>query len=311
MARSALRRLALVVFGIVVALVAIEATLQVGAWYLRWRGRPEPTAWGVGARRVVCLGDSNTYGLYLQRPQAYPAQVQQRWDARPSLPRVEILNLGVPGTNSSKLRKNFDRILHSLAPDVALIMIGANDSWTVPVPLGEGVTTPLQRLWSRSRVFRLLYMMRRAVVNRRLDVSVEFVPPGQPRPKGAVRVGDEEIDLAYTAQTPEWAEWPQALRDNLDAMLAMARADGVQPVLVTYPSEYLMYEAANAVMRSAARDSRTPLIDVAAAMRARCPQGGCAELFLPDHHATARGNEIVADAVVNGLAAVLDGRKGG
>ncbi len=306
--RSVATKIGLVVFGLAAALIATELVLQTGAWYLRLRGQTA-AQWTGGSRRVICVGDSNTYGLWLERSQAYPAQLQQRWDAQAGLPPIEVLNLGVPGTNSSKLRKGFDQILHSFAPDLILIMIGGNDSWTVPVQLEDSSETALQRWWSRSRVFRLLYMVRRAVLNRNPPVSVEFVPPGQPRPKGVVHVGDEEIDLAFTERGSEPADWAITLRANLDAMIARARAHGAEPVLVTYPSKYLQYGTANAAMRATARKTGTPLLDVAAAMAAACPNEDCPDLLLPDYHATARGNEIVSETVARGLRTMLDGKR--
>ena len=301
------RRIGLVALGIVLALLVSEALLQAGAWVVRLRGEPAATASG-GRRRIICIGDSNTYGLYLERTQAYPAVLQQRWNAEPGLGTAEILNLGVPGTNSSKLRSNLPRLLHAFQPDAVLIMIGANDAWTVPVPLEEGVATRAQWLWSRSRVFRLLYMLRRAVQDRRADVSVDFVPPGQPQPaKGVVRIGDEEIDLGYTGRAAGAAGWPDELRTNLQAMLDQVRGAAARPILVTYPSGYDVYGSANQVIRAVAAASGTALIDPAAALGAACPTGACPELFLPDHHATARGNEIVADTVLRGLTAAPPG----
>lgn len=296
-----LRRCALVVLGILFALVLGEALLQAGAWVVRLRGQPPPT-WSGGSRRIICVGDSNTYGLYLPRTQAYPAALQRRWNARPELAAAEILNLGVPGTNSSKLRGNLGHLLDALAPDVVLIMIGANDAWTMPAPINEA-TTGAQWLWSHSRVYRLLYMVDRALHDRRLGVSVEYVPGGRPKPaKGVVRIGEEEIDLGLTRGAAPPDNWPRILEQNLVAMVEQVRGAAAQPVLVTYPSEYDVYAPANQAIRAAAAASHTPLVDAAAALRAACPSGACPDLFLRDYHATARGNELVADAVVRTLA---------
>jgi lysophospholipase L1-like esterase len=129
--RTLLTRLGLIGTGVLLSLILSEGLLQTGAWIVRLRTAPEPI-WTGTNRHVLCLGDSNTYGLFLERSEAYPAVLQQLWNERPSLGTAEILNLGVPGTNSSKLRSLIDRILWALAPDTVLIMIGANDAWTMP-----------------------------------------------------------------------------------------------------------------------------------------------------------------------------------
>lgn len=297
--RAVVTKVGLVAFGLVAALITAEFVLQAGAWCLRLRDQPA-AQWTAAGRRVICLGDSHTYGLWLERPQAYPAQLQRLWDAERDLPSIEVLNLGVPGLNSSRLLKSFDQILRDLAPALVLIMIGVNDGWTAPVSLEDSSETTAQRWWNHSRVFRLLYMMRRAVLNRSPQVSLDD-------PRGVLHVGDEQIDV-FTERGAVPSDWPIALRANLEAMIARARTHGAEPVLLTYPSDYLMLETANAVIRDAARETHIALIDVYAAMTAACPSGDCPDLLLPDYHATAHGNEIVSETVARGIRTVLDGR---
>jgi lysophospholipase L1-like esterase len=90
-----LTRIGLIGFGIFAALAAAEAVLQTGAAVVRGLGRPEPS-WTSSGRRVLCVGDSNTYGLHLERSDAYPAVLQRRWSEQPGHAPVEVLNLGVP-----------------------------------------------------------------------------------------------------------------------------------------------------------------------------------------------------------------------
>ena len=74
---SGAKRLALVGVGLLVALVAFELVLQAGA-FLLWRFAPrEEVAAARGDERVVlCVGDSNTYGVGASdAEQAYPAVV--------------------------------------------------------------------------------------------------------------------------------------------------------------------------------------------------------------------------------------------
>jgi lysophospholipase L1-like esterase len=293
-----LLRIGLVVFGLLLALLVAEVLLQVGARAVRVRSDAVGARLAAG-RRVICLGDSNTYGLFLPRAQAFPAVLQRRWDADGDLPPIEVLNLGVPGTNSSKLRVRLPEILDAFQADVVLLMIGVNDAWTVPVPIGQAAPPSLlQRLWSGSRVFRLLYMGARAIANRRETVAVEFTPPGVPGARGHVRVGDQDIDLTFTERTSRPpAEWKRALRDNLIAMRGEVTAAGAVPILLTYPSSEQLYGQANEVIRAVAAETGTPLIDVAAALQDACRTSRCDDLFLRDLHASASGNEIVAATV--------------
>src|SRR4029077_20414011 len=67
---------ALVLFGIFAGLLAIELFLQTGAALVRVTGRTRPSAVGTRHRRFLCLGDSNTYGVYVDERQAYPQVVE-------------------------------------------------------------------------------------------------------------------------------------------------------------------------------------------------------------------------------------------
>src|SRR5262249_49751859 len=119
----------------------------------------------LGHRRIVTIGDSNTYGVWLtDRSQAYPSVLEELWNATPGAPPLEVINLGYPGTNSSVARNILREALVELRPDLVTVMIGTNDWWTVVVPLQvpDWRTTLWNRLWRWSRVYRLLFMIRRA-----------------------------------------------------------------------------------------------------------------------------------------------------
>src|SRR5262245_14874294 len=127
------KRLALAPIGLLLALLILEGGLQIGAFFLKRSKRGElPVAWVTGNLRVLCLGDSNTYGLWLEQreKEAYPQQLEALWNARVAAPKLEVLNLGFPGTNSSRLVRDVPRLLETLHPDVLILMVGVNDFWT-------------------------------------------------------------------------------------------------------------------------------------------------------------------------------------
>jgi hypothetical protein len=97
--RAMLSRVALLIGGTIVGLLLLEALLQAAALYTAVTRPRAAGQWLRGDQRIVCLGDSNTYGFFLERPaeEAYPHQVQERWNARPGAAPIEVLNLGVPG----------------------------------------------------------------------------------------------------------------------------------------------------------------------------------------------------------------------
>jgi hypothetical protein len=244
----------------------------------------------------MCVGDSNVYGVWMRRDQAWPSQLERIWNAAfPERP-VEVLNLGFPGLNSSKLRKSFRGLVMELQPSLVLVMVGSNDMNSVPVPVDSDESVSLRYvLWQHSRVFRFLYMLVTSV--RRSDVQVD-INYRLPTRRGVARVGDTELDLAGTDRTSAGLpNWHVELAKNLRAMAADAAAVGAAFVVLTYASHQSLYGSANQVLTQI----DLPRIGVDEAFARVCPSGACPELFLGDQHPTAQGYGLVAAVVLAGL----------
>lgn len=293
------RRLAVfagtVLFGVMAGLVVAEVGLQIGAVYIRRTEQAAPAAWQSNRRRVICLGDSNVYGIWMERNQTWPYQLEQIWNAAAPDQPVEVLNLGFPGLNSSKMRKNFRGLLAALRPSVVLVLVGSNDINSVPVPIDDGGGDGSLRyaLWQRSRVFRLLYMLATGVREQAVQIKVDYT--AQKR-EGVVRVGGAEFDLAGTDRMDSrlLGNWHFELEKNLRAMAADAEAAGAAFVVLTYPSSQTLYRTANTVLVTMAG---LRLIDLGEAFGRVCPSGECPELFLVDQHPTAAGYQLAAAVI--------------
>lgn len=145
---------------LLLVLIALEVLLQIGAVVVKentWRAK---TQWLTGDMRVLALGDSNTYGLYLPAQDSYPAQLETQWNTQhPDLP-IEMINLGYPGTNSFRLLANLPEILDTFKPDLVLLMIGFNDFWTpAETPTSTEELSWIEKIQYRSRIYKLAYML--------------------------------------------------------------------------------------------------------------------------------------------------------
>jgi hypothetical protein len=317
--RALLSRILLVLLGVWLSLLVIEVVLRVGALFIA-PSVVEASPW-LGKWRMLCLGDSNTYGLYVDKSQAYPQVFERLWNANPGTDSVEVLNLGFPSTNSSQLAKNIRRMLWTFRPDVVTVMIGANDRWTVPETAAASPNR-LDRLaaalWKVSRAYRFLYMVRQAFQNRRLDVSAD-PSSGIEQGHGTARYGKDAFELGWTKMPPGGMRGLQPaveLERNLRNLAAQAAEFGARLVLLTYPADSGFYGWANDVTRNTAKAAAIPLIDVAAALKPACPvvpgsgllagpNGQCAELF-PDQHPTVLGHEEVAQILTQRLLPALE-----
>src|SRR5262245_10283725 len=147
---------------VLVYLLVAEAGLQIAAFFVRRATRAElPAAWLTGNLRVLCLGDSHTYGLWVERSQAYPPQLEALWNQRGQSPKLQVLNAGVPGTTSSRLLRELPGLLETFDPDTLIILVGGNDFWTLPTPLeDEPAARPREGFLKRhSLLYRLYYLL--------------------------------------------------------------------------------------------------------------------------------------------------------
>jgi lysophospholipase L1-like esterase len=306
-------RLALIPAGVILGLLLLEALLQVGALAVHASGWRAPATWLTGNRRVLCLGDSNTYGLYLSdRAQAYPQTFERLWNATAGAAHIEVLNLGYPGTNSSRLRRDLPRMLETFAPDLVILMVGSNDYWTAPVDVGPSpgaVTRFLQGVKRASRVYQLAYMLRRALSSDQLEVAYD--PRANGGAVGTARFGAAEFSLGYEKASREPPHYREHLDANLRALVDEVRRFGATPVLMTYASRQWNYGEASQVIRSVARDTGTRLVDAADAVAVACPSEPCPTYLYGDHHPTAQGYRLMAEALARELTTeIAEGHSG-
>ncbi len=94
-----------------------------------FRGPELPGPKAAGARRVVVLGDSFTWGYGVRERQAYPARLERRLNppAGGQGVRVEVVNLGLPGAGPLDYLYHLEHTALPLAPDVVVVGVFAND----------------------------------------------------------------------------------------------------------------------------------------------------------------------------------------
>jgi len=93
-----------------------------------FRGGPLPGAKPAGVYRIVVLGDSFTFGFGVRERQAWPARLAALLNARTGgASRVEVVNLGVPGTGPRDYLWHLAHTGLALQPDLVVIGFFAND----------------------------------------------------------------------------------------------------------------------------------------------------------------------------------------
>ena len=294
-AREVAGRAALLAGGVAASLLLLEVVLQVGAFFVRATGSELASTWVTGNLRVLCLGDSNTFGLHLRgirETHSYPAQLESLWNGSGGQPPLEVLNFGIPGMNSSAIRRDLPDLLRRLVPDFVILMVGANDTWTEPAeldPSRDRDDAVLRWLVRNSRVHRLYSLLRRRLDPLEMTVELQHASRTPRRGKG-------------DGPPPEGGERkerrPPTLLANLEAVAHATTEAGARLLLMTYPTDVKVYGFANRSIRRVAIRSDTPLIDLRAAFRPLCPRTACRDLLFRDGHPNARGYALVAETIV-------------
>jgi len=279
--RTFVQRALLVGFGLVLALVLLEGVLRLAAAVLparlqravtRAERPPEP-----GEVRILCSGDSHTYGVGVTPEESYPAQLEDVLRKRGV--RARVVNAGVPGQNSTQLREQLPEKLAEYQPHIVLVWVGANNQWA---PMDEDTAQPSTRFRDRFRVTRLV----RLLFTKTEGVSGDF---------------RRELDdaLAKVGETPELRGRPgtrqlrsvemtaDLTRQDLDPIIAEVRQAGAVPMLLTYPVTLgpLLLAIDRAIVDGGAAH-QIRVIDLRVMARRHTPR--IPKLLLPDMHPAPR-----------------------
>jgi hypothetical protein len=312
--RKAAVATALVGFGLCLGLVGLEVILRLAGPFLRppLRGFDDAAKQvRPGTLRVLCVGDSHTYGLWVHPEQSYPSRL--RAEMSHSAEEVVVLNAGVPGMNSSQLRQAIPSLVESFAPDVVLVMIGVADGWNLAALNAEdfhGWRWYLHGggLWDRSRVVKLarLIYFNLTYKSRRTRADVAVVPESPSNWNDwKIQTGGHEIAVSHNAHFSDPLSDRQILRRVLRRDLAVitsaVQARGAKVVLMTYASDGFIYGDTNAVIREFAQEMGVPLIDLGMRLRWWSAPPGRALAFFPDMHPRAVGYKLIARVVAGTL----------
>jgi lysophospholipase L1-like esterase len=289
-----MRRVGAVVGSLLLGLLLFELTLQLLAlaaplfFDRAWTSRPRDGQ----TFRILCLGDSHTYGWEVGRDETWPARLEQLLDADGGATRFEVVNLGVPASNSWQMATRLPGYLERYGPDLVIVTTGGNDAGNLAGRAqsdGDPVD-PLHRALMHLRTYRMLVL---ALHQRRL---VRAPRPGQPElvlgvPGGGaeLRNGDvvDRFRHAVEAGAPlDRDEHARRLRRNLEEIVRVAGEYGVPVVLASYTHSLATQGVANEVMREVPGALFVPqdVADLEPRLRALGPEERERGLFFSDLH---------------------------
>jgi lysophospholipase L1-like esterase len=248
-----------------------------------------------GTKRVLALGDSQTYGEGLDVGDTWPKQLERRLSEAPASLRWEVINAGISGTDTWQHERILDRLAASYDFDVAVLGFYVNDV----TPIYE---TSAARTRTNTAAKRAIYVLKRSALFslfwgayqslvRGADVATAERQILDGTPSERVRAGWEQVDRSIGAM--------KARCDQAGARLVVAvlprrdQVQGAQPA-----------RAYDRRIAEIAQQHGIAVIDLLDPLRAAYAQHG-ERLFLSfDGHNSAVANRVVSDQLAESLRAI-------
>ena len=311
--REFLARAGLVLVGLAAALGLLEVGLQAASMFFHARVAPVSD---VGRHTVLTLGDSHTYGLNVEESDSYPGRLAALLEAR-AAGRYAVVNLGLPGTNSSEIVTRLPDWLARFSPRDVVVCVGVNNIWNRSDADAVGNVPALVRALDGLRLVRFWRLLRDRFRARRHD-GTTLRPDVERRvlEKGAVEFRD-----AGTGNLLIRHEGSPFNRRPLEEALAVLRRDlrrihelvterGSRLALLTY-AEFPVGErmswgqrnqvAVNEELRRFAVERDVLLIDAGARVGQLLADGASASTYFdPDaSHLNVTGYAVVSALVAD------------
>ncbi len=299
MTRRFAGRAALVLFGLCLPLCIAEIALQLSSRLYRGMmlaTRAEAIDLSPATRRVLCVGDSNTFGVRVAPQDSYPGQLGAMWKecARHSsdsggaeaVNTWQVLNRGIPGQNTAQIRASLPELLEWSKPAVVIVLAGINNTWNQATALED------RSLIERSRLVRLAKL---AWNNWRAGGR-----DGATAGRGEAEVAAVARLAANDVLTEE--QLVSRTVDDLVAIAAASRESGATPVFMTYPGRHPHARPLNDAARAAAARAGVTLVDHDAAFAGYVAKYGYASILFEDSHPAEAGYRLMARDIVSALS---------
>jgi len=171
-----------------------------------------------GQQRIICMGDSTTFGWSIYREDAFPEVLGKLLNQDKLNGRFEVINAGVPGYSSFQGLILLKRVILELKPDFVTICFGSNDNMQNQeltedkkvYEFNNSLQGRLRELLAHSKIYILL---------ENVIVSLqEKISTGKERAAGTgkVRVPVEDFE------------------ENIREMIRILRGNEIRPVIINH-----------------------------------------------------------------------------
>lgn len=156
--------------------------------------------------RIVVLGDSIAFGVFVEQEDIFPSVLQRRMNKGRYRQKVEVINASLSGRDTWEEYALLKYKIIPLAPDLILLQICLNDSFQLPFPRKD----------AQIGLFNDLVWYRYSSLLRLLDQKITGFKKVHIRWLKKIGIYEERIHFGLPHKdmidvTPRWEEWSNIL----------------------------------------------------------------------------------------------------
>ena len=154
---------------ILIIIVSIELLLQVfsALYYSVKSDSVEIFENNANELRILCLGESTTYGSGAINGYDYPALLQNvlNSDKTKSDKTIKVFNVGLPGTSSSEIIRHFTYQVKKFKPHIIITLFGSNDfgqyldGVNSLLPVNSSFIISFQKVLFKIKIYQFIKLM--------------------------------------------------------------------------------------------------------------------------------------------------------
>jgi lysophospholipase L1-like esterase len=238
-----------------------------------YRGKAVPVKKPKGTIRILCLGNSTTFGIGLTQEESYPYLLEKMLNVLLPNHTFEVINGGVPSTNSIEAKRRYQVKFIHYDPDIIL--------WRTDFRLTDNLYLPQITFWDKA-----FFKIKKAIAKSCL-VNILMLP---------LKTG------TYFDYPTRKLTTPKGIRSNYDLVKILAHKQGARII----PIDYLSLDLTTNRIKSPVFERFSiylPTEDnyiktLPAFINSGVPTD---ELFFDEVHLTKKGNAIMAKAIAHYL----------
>ncbi|MBN1292394.1 MAG: hypothetical protein JXB48_11190 [Candidatus Latescibacteria bacterium] len=255
--------------------------------------------------RIMCLGDSNTFGP-LEEKYTYPTVLQEKLVKHRMSRPVEVINAGVTGHSTNNMLYRLKRLM-SFKPEIIIISAGWNDIYSEAIDKYTDNRNPYSSYWhflSQKNIHcHVISKIREAagITDRKplpLSYSVdEFVPFNFEYNLKKILTKIKKASIQ-----PALLTLPKLIPNALSRLTVEIKKKALLPDFLKdddYKGFIKLYKSYDSVLRQVANELEIPLIDVVAHFNKL--KDSRISYFEDNRHLTPKGSKALGEFVAESL----------